>query len=198
MLVALSAVAIACRDDGGDKADGTVDATTSTLAATATDGTPATGSATATPGGELTLEEFFQRLQVALDAQRAGIAAVPDPQINDDDTLDATEKASVLANLDAQLQVLDDLRATIEAMNAPDEVSQGAGDLLAAVDSETAFLEGLRPEFESAASPGDLQALGRQLFSGPELVGAFQQVSDACSALQAIANDNDVAITLPC
>jgi hypothetical protein len=192
LLVGLAAAVIACENDGGDSAsneDG---------AATAADSTPGAAGATSTPGGELTPEEFFQQVKTALDASTAGAAAVSDPQINDDDTLDAAEKAAVLANLDAQLQVRNDLRVALAALPAPDEAEGATNSLLAAVDAEIALLESLRPEFESADSPDDLQALAGQLFSGLQPAGPFQQSSEACSALQAVANDNDVAVTLPC
>jgi hypothetical protein len=198
VLVALGAGAMACRDGDGDSAASDEDATRA-VAATASDGTPAVGGGTAPAGdGELTLEDFFQEMKAALDAQISGVAAVPDPQINDDDTLDDGERARVLANLDAQTQMRDDLRATLAALQPPDQAAQAIDELLAALDAQIAVLIGLRPDFESADSPDDLEALSGQVLSGAEVAGPFLQFSQACSALQAIANDSDVAVTLPC
>lgn len=195
LLVVLSAVAIACRNDGGDSAskDGG--------AATAVDGIPTGADEPETPaGGELTLEEFFQQVKAALDRQRAATFAVgAAPDIDDDETLDATEKASLLANLDGHIEVLNELHDTLRRLAAPDEVAGAAADLVSAAGAQAAFWESTRPRLESAASPADLEARGRELFTDWEEARAILGgVSSACSALQAIGDEHEVGVALPC
>jgi hypothetical protein len=148
-------------------------------------------AATEDGGGGASLDEYFQQLNSLSDDATT--------QFNDIFTKypglfsDPADTRDALAEMDP---VYDDILARLDDMDPPDEVKQAHNDFR---DSLVAQQQGFRDIASAVAdveSATELQqALQAQL---PDLDASTAQINAACLALQGVANDNDIAITLDC
>ena len=145
-------------------------------------------------GGELTLEEYFQRLDATFqDADERGEALgdpggiVGDPQLSLEQKRDA-----VTAFFNEFLAIITDVTGNVEALDPPAEVEDAHSDLLTALRGFQQSAPGAIDKVDTAQSESEFEALGEEFHSGGE------GLEPACLALQAIADQNNIAVDLQC
>lgn len=144
-------------------------------------------------GGEaLTLEEYFQRLGAANEELSQQEEEVPDPEFNDDDVFDEQEKQSLRENVDAFISLLEDFRDVLADLDPPDEVEDEHNETLARLDDFIAAFRAAGDRVQDAQSLEDLDA------AFADVNAADAPLTQACFALQAIANDNNIDVDLEC
>jgi hypothetical protein len=149
-------------------------------------------------GGALTLEEYFQRFDEiqnnndnALSTQEASV---------EDPSADASEKdlADLLRNI--LLGVERTLRNTADeadAVKEPDEVKDEHGDMVDAVNGAADALGSAADEIPDEITLAELQSPDT-LFNAEAITTAFDELTTACTALQQIADDNQIDVDLEC
>ncbi len=154
-------------------------------------------------GEELTLEEYFQRVEAASDDFQKGADALEQdsPSLDDFDSVDEVTEA-MRDNLDASLLLFTEFADELEDIDPPAEVRDEHDELVVAVNGlAEAFgdvdFEGLLSQLEAVESVSDVEELFGQLF-GSEFIAALERMDNACSDLKVIASDNSFDLDLEC
>jgi len=149
-------------------------------------------------GGGGSLEDYFTKVEAALNDENTRFNTLTQPDVNADDTLDDQEKAAVIDFFGQQLSILEDFHAAVQAIEPPEEVAAAHQQGLEAVAGEIELWQQLQPELQAMDSPDDISNLGSGTFDTAEADAVFQSVVDACNALQAIADAKQVTVDLQC
>jgi len=159
------------------------------------------GLAVACDGGgeELTLQEYFQRVDAIFADADARIEALPDPgtTIADPQATLEQKKDTVRDFLTRFVALAADVRDEMAGLQAPPQVQDAHSDFLAfwrdigqAGDGVLDRLEGVQSESEFDDTSPD--------FFAADFFAIRQRFPDVCSALQAVADANDIAVDLAC
>lgn len=159
------------------------------------------GIAVACGGGKerLSVEEYFQRLQAIsddLDEQGATLdsefEAAVGPGTADGVDVGAVQK--VLAEGGAAFRgALDDL----ESLNPPSSLEDAHRTFVEQVRVRTDLIESLAQRATEAQSASDLGEVFAE-FESPELEQEATRFSAACQALEGLATDNGIQVSLNC
>src|SRR3990170_1875325 len=144
-------------------------------------------------GGELSLQEYFQRLdriQNDLDQRQADIESESPEALGEVEPIkDASQ--SFLALLK---EALDD----VDSLNPPAEAQEAHDEFVSAIEKLVEVNEGLTQRIEAIESRSELRELFIQLENDPEFSAAGEGVGKTCKALQDIAKDNGIGVDLAC
>lgn len=148
-------------------------------------------------GSSLTLEEYFQQIDAIQndnDAQFATQeASVQEP------APDATgeERAQLFKDsLSSSAAILTDSAEAAADIDAPDEVADEHDEIVAAINELVDAVEAV--EVPDTLTFEELAQSDSTFFSGQELNDAFDHLTTACNALEAIAADNGITVDLAC
>lgn len=146
-------------------------------------------------GGGLSLEEYFSKmdnLQTSFDQQ--GTALQTQVQSDLQGVTDSEEQLTVFKGfLEDSLTATDDLVAELEALDPPGEAQEAHDDFVAA---GKAVRDGLADVIDRYDEFGSIEEISQ--FFTTELADVEQQGTDACGALQAVADDNEIDVDLNC
>ena len=148
---------------------------------------------------ELSLEEYFQKLQTisndikereeGLDAQ---FETAFDPETSPETTIDIVE--SVLSQgASASREAFDD----VDSLDPPSEVEDAHNEFLREGRGRTELLESLADQAAEVESLSGLEDVFAE-FEDPEFETAAVRFDDACRALEQVAADNDIEVDLTC
>lgn len=145
-------------------------------------------------GGELTLEEYFQRLDSSFEDADQRSGALQDEFPAAFQEIEATQDA-----LNGFGEILRDILSELDGLNPPTEVEAAHEELLAA----GAAFAGLFQEFTDRVAELDTlsefeELAGEFLAEDAEFAAADERFTDACLALQDIADQNNIAVDLAC
>jgi hypothetical protein len=147
----------------------------------------AAGACTSSDGSALTLEEFFQQVD-ELDNRSNDQFGELDSQLGVDPDIDA-----FIEIFPQYVDVFDDLLAGLEDLEPPAEAKDAHDE---AVEAGQAFREefaGLVENAGDAATVDEVFAAADEAFDA-----ADQRFTDACLALQGIADENSITVALDC
>lgn len=150
--------------------------------------------ATACGGGEeLSLEEYFQRLDSNIEDVDERTDAIEDPGAIDDPeaTLDQ-KKDGVKEFFTAFLAIITDATGQLEGLEPPAAAQDAHDNFLAVVKGFQQSGEDAADKVDAIQSESEIEAVIGEFFSGGE---GFE---DACLALQEIADANNIAVDLGC
>jgi hypothetical protein len=151
--------------------------------------------AAACGGGDLSLEEYFSKmddLQTSFDQQ--GTALQTQVQGALQGVTDSEDQLTVFKGfLEDSLKATDDLVVKLKALDPPSEAQDAHDDFVAA---GTAVRDGLEDVIDRYGEFGSIEEISQ--FFTTELADVEQQGTDACNALQKVADDNDIGVDLSC
>lgn len=144
-------------------------------------------------GDELTLEEYFQRMETISNEGRDDLLALqeqfPDASAEPDEMLAFFE--GFIEIFGATMTQVADLNPPGEAEDAHKEFRDAGADLVELGPSVSERLA-------QVASTADLEAFFEELNQNEELNEASRRFDEACNNLQAIADDNGIDADLRC
>lgn len=146
-------------------------------------------------GGELTLEEYFARVQQISDEADAESADIEAEYEAVDFTNFSPElRDEYAAYFAAALEFFDGVIDELDAVQPPDEAAD-------AHDEYVAKYRALSLEFSEVA--GDLDGFEtesdfNEAFLSGGFVDAVSDAEEACNGLQGLADDNNIAVDLEC
>lgn len=201
LLLALGTIAAACggNGDGATSVDETpAGETTPSGDVTPSGGETPTDDAAGDHMGELTLEEYFQQVDVVFGqtGERFDVVGEFDegvtPDSTDEEVLDAfrewfPELATVLG------EGIDGM----ENIEPPAQAEEAHEEWLAAAALVEALTQDLLDEFEEVETADDLEDFVAR-FDEPEFVEASEGGPEACLGLQGIADANGIDVDLEC
>jgi hypothetical protein len=160
------------------------------------------GAITAACGGgedELTLEEYFQKLQTISDDLEEREKALDiefemafDPETSPDTSVDTAQRVMGEA-ASASREVFDD----VDSLDPPSEVEDAHNEFLREGRATTRLLETLADRAAEVESLFGLEDVHAEL-EGPDFEAAGVRLEDACRALEGIAADNGIEVDLDC
>jgi len=144
----------------------------------------------------LTLEEFFQQVQEADDAEAARSDAID--QELEAATADAEEAEAVDATKERfpdYIDSLDQFISDLEGLEPPEEAQDLHEEAVnAGQDAIAAFRAFSDDNLDDVATFAELG----EIFNDPELMAAFERFDQACLDAEALATENDITIDLNC
>ena len=151
-------------------------------------------------GDELTLEEYFEQAQVISDDSDEEFEALyaDFPDEDDEEFFSNEENLTVVKDFAARFPVVfRDTLNDVEALDPPAEVEDAHDEFLAAGNELLTLFVGLTGPVEEAESVSEAEALfGDE--DNPEIEAADQRFTDACLALEGIAEDNGIVVDFEC
>jgi hypothetical protein len=148
----------------------------------------AAGACTSDGGSALTLEEYFQQLD-ELDNRSNDQFGELDSQLGEEPDIDAVKEV-----FPQYVDIVDEFFAGLEDLEPPDEAKDAHDE---AIEAGQAFREEFGALVENS---GDAETVD-EVFAGFEseaFTTADQRFTDACLALQEIADENSITVDLTC
>ncbi len=149
--------------------------------------------------GELTLEEYFQRIDVL------GNDFEDDTNRLSDEFGEAAQEVTTEEELiepfrdffDRLGALAEDFIADLESIDPPPEVEDAHNEIVAAQAEGLELLEELNERAQLVESISDMEDLSAE-FAGPVFTDVSDRSEQACLGLQAIADDNGIDVDLEC
>lgn len=144
-------------------------------------------------GDQLTLQQLYQRLDEVFDDVDEQFEALEE----DCQATDASEEAQSEAFrcfFDASCAIFDESLDEIGALNPPAEAAAALAEYLDSGADVSQFVEKFLEGPTDAGSASDLD----EFLEDPELEAASERFDDACSALQVVADENEIDVDLDC
>jgi hypothetical protein len=179
-------VLIACGGDGetsdGDGGDGTANSANGDNGA----------------GDELSLEEYFQRIDDIFARSDEDLdALVEDLNTATGPGTDFDAAVSVLDQfVTDSIGVLSDSIDDMQAMNEPSDVRDEHEAFIAAIDEARLAIQSFQSDLEGVQNEEELEELNAEFATSFDQ--AVQGADTACGALQGIADDNSIIVDLNC
>jgi hypothetical protein len=145
-------------------------------------------------GGELTLEEYFERLDAIMEDTNSQMDALEDPEERDLASEEEQLEAIRDFYFDANLAIIKGGFDEIEGLDPPAEVEDAHDALLAAGGDTVAAYEDVGSQLAEAESLADLQ----ELFDDGGFEAASERFEQACLELRGIADENEIDLDLVC
>jgi hypothetical protein len=159
----------------------------------------AMASACGSGDGELSLPEYFDRVQAIREVDEGRFAPLAD-----DFATAVDPKKAAQERIEALRSALDGAAAAnraaasdYDALDPPSEAEEAHADLVDAISEAADRLDDVSARSQEVASQSDLDALLAEL-EEPELVKAFDRPGRVCAELQTVADENEVEIELGC
>lgn len=150
---------------------------------------------------ELTLEEYFQRIEELNDDYDARAEAAGDFWEDLTGAESEEERIEVIRYwLDVQVDLIEgffDGMVALTALNPPDEVEDEHAEKVDATRAAFDLFRDRIDELEELEGAEFLAGVS-ELFEGEDLAEAEERGDEACFALQAIADENEIDIDLDC
>ncbi|HXG35765.1 MAG TPA: hypothetical protein VNL15_02225 [Dehalococcoidia bacterium] len=139
------------------------------------------------------MQGYFQRLSAADNKlQNEQTAALRPQQINADNIIDDQEKQSIRESIDRILSALEAFRTAFAKLNPPPGIEAEHNEALTQLDGLIAAFRETSDRVQNAKSLDDLIAA----FADAD--AAKKALTQACLALQKIAESNNIAVKLRC
>ncbi len=143
-------------------------------------------------GGELSVEQYFEQVGVIVEDLQGRTATFEQPLEQEFDS----EAEQIEAFRDAFTTAIPIFRAFVDDLSdidAPPEVADAHGDLIAGIAGLVDGLEELTARLAGVESLSEMQDLVVSGFGS-----AIGQLAAACLELQSIAEDNDIDVDIGC
>jgi hypothetical protein len=144
--------------------------------------------------GELTLEEYFERLDAIMEDADSRMEALEGPEEMDLASEEEQLEAIREFYFDANLAIIEGSLDEIEGLDPPPEVEEAHDALLAAGADTVAAFEEVGSQVAEAESLADLV----ELFDDGRLEAAGEGFEQACLELRGIADENEIDVDLNC
>jgi regulator of protease activity HflC (stomatin/prohibitin superfamily) len=148
---------------------------------------------------ELTLEEYFQQMDTLaadfedeIDRLGEEFQEAADEAETEEEVIDDFHDFS-----DSLTELFEDFVADVEGIDPPSEVEDAHNELAAAQREGQDLLEELNERAQRSESVSDVEDWSAE-FEGPVSTAISDRTEEACFALQAIADDNDIDVDLEC
>jgi hypothetical protein len=147
-------------------------------------------------GGELSLEEYFQRVdKIGEQASlRSSTRTTGPPAENAGDEEIAAYARSSLAESST---IMRDVRDSFNKLKPPSRVKKPHDQFVDALDTTADAVDKVADELPDTLTVTDLRTLGVVLDT-PELNEASDQLDRACKELQAVADEDEIDVDLQC
>ena len=150
-------------------------------------------------GDGLTLEEYFQRIDVLgsdLEDEIDRLGEEFDEAAEEAETEEEMiEPSRYSFNRLAALS--GDFVSELESIDPPSEVEDAHNEIVAVQAEGLELLEGLNERAQRVESASDMEEVWAE-FAGPEFTDISDRNEQACFALEAIADDNGIDVDLEC
>ena len=150
-------------------------------------------------GKEITLQEYFQRIDKAQD-DFAGRSGEQSDKLNEALTTASSEEKGIAAWRDAYgetITIVRDFVDALEDIDPPAEAKEAHKELTSALADAADLLQELRDKLADAQSTSDLE----KLFTGDfeaKFTAVGGRIDQACFALQGTADQNSISVDLAC
>ena len=149
-------------------------------------------------GGDLTLEEYFQRYEALGNDSDEQIEVAEEAFQDELDGVDSVEDVAAVFGgfLDETRTIFADFRDSLNDIDSPAEVEELHGRAVEILDEGVEALGGVRDRLEDVVSEDDLLELLSQLREEfTEIGGRGEEI---CPSLQEIADENQIDVDLEC
>ena len=150
-------------------------------------------------GDELTLEQYFQRIDALgndLDDELNRLSAEFDETVEEAETEEEVIDA-FRDFLDPQPGLFEDFVEELESIAPPSDVEDAHNEMVAIQAEGLELLEDLNERAQRVESASGVEEVGAEL-EGPAFTAIVDQTEQACFALEAIADANGIDVDLEC
>ncbi len=150
-------------------------------------------TAAACGGDDLTLEEYFQRMETLDDAANERFEPLVEA-LDQEFESEADQVEATRAFFNADIPILRDFVDALDDLDPPTEVEDPHEEFVAAGRDQVDAFQDLTGRMTVVESISELE----ELLDDPELDAASDRFDKACFELQEIAADNGIAFDLGC
>ena len=144
-------------------------------------------------GEELTLEEYFRRIQALSDEADERFEPLVEA-LNQEFDSEAEQIEATRDFFNADIPILRDFGDALDDLDPPAEVEDPHEEAVAGMAELVEFLQDFTDQFTDVESTSELE----ELLDAPELEAASGRFDQACFDLQDIADVNDIDADLEC
>jgi hypothetical protein len=142
----------------------------------------------------LSLEEYFQQFDAIEEGMKVSTTALDEQAV-------ATIGEDVQATQDyvaGYHDIVEKGLNDVKALEAPSEAKDAQDEFVASLANMISLWDGLSDRLANIQTSEELQTLLVEIQGETEWLEASQKFTDACNALQAIADEKSIAVTLDC
>lgn len=146
-------------------------------------------------GSELSLDEYFTKLnEIQVPFEQGSQDRAAEAESSMQSVSSESEALPLLKRyLEETVTATDDLVTELETINPPSEVKSGHANFVSAMKDIRDATTGVIDRFDEFGSVDEVVQ-----FLTTDLADVGQRADDACRALQAVADDNDIDVGLSC
>jgi hypothetical protein len=145
-------------------------------------------------GDSMTLDEYFAELDRLQNAGDERIAGVEFPMIDEQAPIEESREA-YLTYFDNVVEAAEDVTDDINGLDPPDEAKALHDEYVEALRGIPEFANGYKERVSDAGSQQELAAV---LLGDTEDDAINESIDEACTALQELADDNEIEVDLEC
>jgi hypothetical protein len=151
---------------------------------------------TACGGGgkeEMSLDEYFQQFDAIEESMKTSVGALEESGATVGEDVQATRDY-----VDGYYGIVQKGLTDVKALKPPAEAKDAQDEFVAALESMISLWQGLSDRLAEVQTTEELQTLLTGLAGETDWTDTSQQFTDACRALQTIATDKGIEVTLDC
>jgi len=142
---------------------------------------------------EMTLDEYFQQFDAIEESMKTSVGALEESGAAVGEDVQATRDY-----VDGYYDVVQKGLTDVKALKPPAEVKDAHDEFVASLGNMIALWKDLSGRLANVQTPEELGTLLTGLQSETQWTETAQQFTDACRALQTIATDKGIEVTLDC
>jgi hypothetical protein len=142
---------------------------------------------------ELSLDEYFQQFDAIEESMKTSVGALEESGATVGEDVQATRDY-----VDGYYGIVQKGLTDVKALKPPAEAKDAQDEFVAALESMISLWQGLSDRLAEVQTTEELQTLLTGLAGETDWTDTSQQFTDACRALQTIATDKGIEVTLDC
>ena len=142
---------------------------------------------------EMSLDEYFQQFDAIEESMKTSVGALEESGATVGEDVQATRDY-----VDGYYGIVQKGLTDVKALKPPAEAKDAQNEFVAALGNMISLWQDLSTRLAEVQTPEELGTLLTGLQSETDWTDTSQQFTDACRALQTIATDKGIAVTLDC
>ena len=142
---------------------------------------------------ELSLDEYFRQFDAIEESMKTSVGALEESGAAVGEDVQSTRDY-----VDGYYDIVQKGLTDVKALKPPAEAKDAQDEFVAALENMIKLWKGLSDRLAEVQTPEELGTLLTGLAGEADWTDTSQQFTDACRALQTIATDKGIAVTLDC